>query len=76
MTEAVEQEEQGKIAWVRDFLVDTRLEVEKVSWPGKPELTASTRAVVIGSILLGVTIGIVDKILTLILINGVNALSQ
>jgi preprotein translocase SecE subunit len=50
--------------------------MEKVSWPGRPELTASTRAVVIGSIVLGVTIGLVDKLLTLILINGVGALSR
>ena len=76
MAEEVEQEEQGRIAWVREFLIDTRHEVEKVSWPGKPELVASTRAVVVGAMLLGVAIGLVDKLLTLILINGVNALSQ
>jgi preprotein translocase SecE subunit len=66
----------GKLAVARDFLIDTRHEMEKVSWPGRPELTASTRAVVIGSIVLGVTIGLVDKLLTLILINGVGALSR
>ena len=66
----------GKVMVARDFLVDTRREMEKVSWPGRPELTASTRAVVIGSIILGVTIGLVDKLLTVILINGVGALSR
>jgi len=68
--------EAGKLAVARDFLVDTRHEMEKVSWPGRAELTASTRAVVIGSMLLGVAIGLVDKLLTLILINGVGALSR
>jgi preprotein translocase SecE subunit len=66
----------GKLAVTRDFLVDTRHEMEKVSWPGRAELTASTRAVVIGSIVLGVTIGLLDKLLTLLLINGVGALSR
>ena len=66
----------GKLASARDFLVDTRAEMEKVSWPAKPELIQSTRAVIIGSIILGVAIGVVDKILQLVLVNGVAMLGR
>lgn len=66
----------GKVAMVRDFLVDTRAEMEKVNWPARPELIQSTRAVIIGSILLGVAIGIVDKLLELVLVRGVSVLAQ
>jgi preprotein translocase subunit SecE len=69
-------EKPGKIAVVRDFLVDTRAEMDKVSWPPKPELIASTRAVIIGSIMLGVAIGIVDKLLQLILVDGIAMLGR
>jgi preprotein translocase SecE subunit len=66
----------GKLAATRDFLVDTRAEMDKVSWPAKPELIASTRAVIIGSIMLGVAIGIVDKLLQIILVDGIAMLGR
>lgn len=66
----------GKVAVVRDFLVDTRAEMDKVSWPAKPELIQSTRAVIIGSIILGVAIGIVDKLLQIILVDGIAMLGR
>ena len=66
----------GKIASVRDFLVETRAEMDKVSWPAKPELIQSTRAVIIGSIILGVAIGIVDKLLQIILVDGIAMLGR
>jgi preprotein translocase SecE subunit len=66
----------GKLATMRDFLVDTRTEMEKVSWPAKPELIKATRAVIIGSIVLGLVIGMVDKLLSLILVDGVAALTR
>lgn len=66
----------GRIEAVRDFLIDTREEVEKVSWPTRPELINATRAVVIGSVILGVAIGLVDTVLRLILVNGIGALAR
>jgi preprotein translocase subunit SecE len=69
-------EKPGKLAMVRGFLVDTRAEMDKVNWPAKPELIQSTRAVIIGALLLGVAIGLVDKLLTLILVNGVAAMAR
>mgnify|MGYP002622528303 FL=1 len=64
----------GKLAVARDFLVETRAEMDKVAWPGKPELVASTRAVIIGSLILGLAIGLVDKVLQLILVDGIVAI--
>lgn len=76
MTDSTEgQASTGKAIAVRDYIVASRHEMDKVTWPGKDELIASTRAVVIGSLLLGVAIGLVDKLLTLILVNGVAALA-
>lgn len=74
MSETTTVEQPGKVAVVRDFLVDTRAEMDKVSWPPRPDLIQSTRAVIIGSIILGVAIGLVDKILQLILVDGIVAL--
>ena len=66
----------GKVAVVRDFLVDTRAEMEKVSWPPRPELMKATKAVVIGALMLGVVIGLVDWILQKILVDGVALLAR
>lgn len=77
MAEAIETvAPRSKFAIVRDFLIDTREEMSKVSWPEKPELIKATRAVIIGSVLLGIAIGLVDWILGLILVNGVSALAR
>ncbi len=66
----------GRIEAVRDFLIDTREEVEKVSWPTRPELISATRAVIIGAVILGVAIGLVDTVLRLILVSGIGALAR
>lgn len=42
------------------FLKDARLELKKVSWPSRKELTASTTLVIIASILAGLFLGILD----------------
>jgi preprotein translocase SecE subunit len=66
----------GKIAVARDFLVDTRAEMDKVSWPPKDELIKATKAVLISALLLGILIGLVDKILTIIFVDGLAALTK
>jgi preprotein translocase SecE subunit len=66
----------GKLVVARDFLVDTRAEMDKVSWPPKDELIKATRAVLFAALLLGVIIGLVDKILQWILIDGLAALTK
>jgi preprotein translocase SecE subunit len=66
----------GKIVVARDFLVDTRAEMDKVSWPPKDELIKATKAVLFAALLLGVIIGLVDKVLSWILIDGLAALAK
>jgi preprotein translocase SecE subunit len=66
----------GKLVVARDFLVDTRAEMDKVSWPPKDELIKATKAVLVAALLLGVIIGLVDKILQFVLIDGLAALAK
>ena len=64
------------IRGVRDFLVAVRSEMSKVSWPTQDELLKATRMVVILTLIIGVILGLVDLLLTKILIDGVAALSR
>lgn len=66
----------GRLAATRDFLVEARTEMDKVSWPPKPELVKATRAVIVGSLLLGVAIGVLDWLLQKILVDGVALLAR
>jgi len=66
----------GKGVAVRDFLVDTRAEMDKVSWPPKDELIKATKAVLLSAAFLGLVIGVLDKILQWILIDGLAALKS
>jgi preprotein translocase SecE subunit len=61
---------------VGGFLVATRSELEKVSWPSREELIKATKAVVIGALLLGVFIGLMDKVLQWALVDFVAYLSR
>lgn len=75
-TQEDDQQSTSKLAMARDYVVESRHEMDKVTWPSKDELISSTRAVVIGSLVLGMAIGLVDKILTLILVNGIANLAR
>ena len=66
----------NRVVAARDFLVDTRAEMDKVSWPPKDELIKATKAVLLAALLLGLVIGLVDKLLQAILVGGVAALKQ
>ncbi len=66
----------AKAVAVRDFLVDTRAEMEKVSWPPREELKKATQAVVISALGLGVVIGLLDWVLQKILVDGVALLAR
>ena len=66
----------GKLVAARDFLVDTRAEMDKVSWPPKDELIKATKAVLYAALLLGLVIGLIDWLLQKILVGGVAALKQ
>jgi len=58
------------------FLTSVREELKKVTWPTRPELINATRMIVILSIVLGLTIGLMDYVLQLILVDGVARLAR
>jgi preprotein translocase subunit SecE len=67
------------VGWVdrtRQFLVGVREEMKKVTWPTREELVKATRMIVILSILLGITIGLMDYVLQLILVEGIARLAR
>jgi preprotein translocase SecE subunit len=67
------------IGWVPRtgrFLTAVRDELRKVTWPTRPELIKATRMIIVFSILLGITIGLLDWLLQLILVDGVARLAR
>ncbi len=70
----------GKVAALvvgaRDFVVDVRAEMIKVSWPTKDELLDATKRVVIMTLAIGTVIGVLDVVLKKILVDGVAALTR
>jgi preprotein translocase subunit SecE len=58
------------------FLVAVRDELKKVTWPTRPELVKATRMIIVLSILLGITIGLMDWLLQLILVEGIARLAR
>ena len=53
-----------------------REEMKKVTWPTREELVKATRMIVILSIVLGITIGLMDYVLQLILVEGIARLAR
>jgi preprotein translocase SecE subunit len=67
------------VRWVGgtlEFLRAVRSELGKVTWPTKDELAKATRMIVVLSVALGLAIGWLDKLLNLILVEGVAALTR
>jgi preprotein translocase SecE subunit len=67
------------VGWVqqtRGFLTGVNDELRKVTWPSRDELLKATRMIIILSILLGLTIGLLDWLLQLILVGGIARLSR
>jgi len=66
----------GWVGRTRQFLVGVREEMKKVTWPTREELVKATRMIVILSIFLGITIGLMDYVLQLILVEGIARLAR
>jgi len=66
----------GWVDRTRQFLVGVREEMKKVTWPTRDELVKATRMIVVLSILLGITIGLMDYVLQMILVDGVARLAR
>jgi len=58
------------------FIVAVRDELKKVTWPTRPELIKATRMIIVFSIILGLTIGLLDWLLQVILVDGVARLAR
>jgi preprotein translocase SecE subunit len=59
-----------------DFLTAVRAEMRKVTWPTRDELAKATRMIVMLSLFLGVTIGLLDFLLQKVLVDGVARLAR
>ena len=66
----------GWIGRTRRFFVAVNDEMRKVTWPTRDELIKATRMIVVLSILLGITIGLMDYLLQALLVNGVARLAR
>ena len=55
----------------RGFLTAVDEELRKVTWPTRDELIKATRMILVLSIVLGITIGLMDWLLQAILVNGI-----
>jgi preprotein translocase subunit SecE len=66
----------GKIGAARGFLVDVRNELKKVTWPTRQELADATKRVVIMTLAIGVVIGVLDRVLQWVLVDGIAALTR
>jgi preprotein translocase subunit SecE len=55
----------------RGFLTAVGEELRKVTWPTRDELIKATRMILVLSIMLGITIGLMDWLLQAILVNGI-----
>ncbi len=60
----------------RGFLLGVREEIRKVTWPTREELVKATRMIIVLSIALGITIGLMDWVLQLLLVDGVARLAR
>jgi preprotein translocase SecE subunit len=52
----------NKFREIRDFLKDTRKELNNVSWPGRQEVTGTTSVVIASVIFFGIFLYVVDLI--------------
>ena len=66
----------GWVEQSRSFLRGVREELRKVTWPTREELIKATRMIVVLSIVLGITIGLMDWVLQLILVEGVARIAR
>ncbi|HWP38642.1 MAG TPA: preprotein translocase subunit SecE [Gemmatimonadales bacterium] len=59
---------------VAEYVADVRAEVRKVTWPGLDELKKSTGVIIIFLILMGLLIGLMDALFSLVLVRWLGRL--
>ena len=63
MPHDIERYENAMFKKLTKFLREVRVELKKVSWPSRSEITGSTGVVVVTVIIVAIYLGIVDNIL-------------
>jgi preprotein translocase SecE subunit len=66
----------NRLADAQGFLVATRAEMRKVTWPARSELKKATWMIIVLSSVLGLTIGLLDFGLQKILVDGVARIAR
>ena len=77
--ESVAKSRPAAVAWIGEipaFVRSVRAEMTKVTWPSRDELFKATRMILILSLALGLAIGLMDKLFSLILVDGVARLAR
>jgi len=55
--------EKLKLAQIKQFFIEVRLEMRKVSWPGRREVYGTTVVVIFAVFFFGVYLGLIDLLL-------------
>lgn len=55
--------EKLKLAQIKQFFIDVRMEMRKVSWPGRKEVYGTTVVVIFAVFFFGVYLGLIDLLL-------------
>ena len=78
--DAVQTTGGGKVSgWARattEFLREAWEELHRITWPTTPELKRATISIIVLAVVLGLAIGWLDKLLSLILVDGVARLTR
>jgi preprotein translocase SecE subunit len=59
-----------------EFVREAVAELKRITWPTQPELKRATISIIVLSVILGLAIGWLDKLLSLILVDGVARLTR
>ena len=58
------------------FVTEAWTELQRITWPTQPELKRATISIIVLAVVLGLAIGWLDKLLSLILVDGVARLTR
>jgi preprotein translocase SecE subunit len=58
------------------FVAEAWTELQRITWPTQPELKRATISIIVLAVALGLAIGWLDKLLSLILVDGVARLTR
>ena len=64
----MEGDKNGMFKKIRKFLREVRVELKKVSWPSRREISGSTGVVITTVVIVAIYLGIVDAVLQQIMI--------